>query len=226
MIPPLIVETALELGINLIAITDHNSSANIEAVQKAALSTPLIVLPGMELQTREDVHTLCLFDSLEQIADFQNIVSDSLPGIKNNEEYFGGQYVVDATGEFVRHEERLLITSSTLSLNEAYALVSNLGGVFIPAHINRKAFGLIESLGFVPPDIPFDALEISRHITPAQALATIPSISSTPLIQNGDVHRLSEFLGATHLFLDSPTINEIRLALRSQSGRKAEIFQP
>ncbi|MDP3450353.1 MAG: PHP domain-containing protein, partial [Anaerolineaceae bacterium] len=71
MIPPLIVEYALDLGINLIAITDHNASANIEAVQKAARNTPLHVLPGMEIQTREEVHSLCLFDTLEQIMQLQ-----------------------------------------------------------------------------------------------------------------------------------------------------------
>ena len=87
MIPPLIVETALELGINLIAITDHNSTANIEAVQKAALHTSLTVLPGMELQTKEDVHSLCLFDTLDQTNSFQKIVNATLPVLNNIEDF-------------------------------------------------------------------------------------------------------------------------------------------
>ena len=145
MIPPLIVETALDLGISLIAITDHNTTANIPAVQKAALSTPLVVLPGMELQTREDIHSLCLFDTLNLAERFQEIVDPTLPNIINDGDHFGAQYVVDHTGEFIREETRLLITSSSLSLNEAFKLVSELGGLFIPAHINRRTFGLIES---------------------------------------------------------------------------------
>jgi len=79
MIPPLIVETAIDMGISMIAITDHNSSANIRSVQKAAEHTSLVVLPGMELQTREDIHSLCLFDSLDQIEALQTIIDATLP---------------------------------------------------------------------------------------------------------------------------------------------------
>ena len=157
MIPPLIVETALDMGISLIAITDHNSSANIRSVQKAAENTSLVVLPGMELQTREDIHSLCLFDTLEQIEALQKIVDATLPKIQNQPDHFGEQFVVDETGDFIRTESKLLITSSSLSLDQAFKIVQDLNGLFIPAHINRKTFGLIESLGFIPPDIPFPA---------------------------------------------------------------------
>jgi PHP family Zn ribbon phosphoesterase len=223
MIPPLIVETALDLGINLIAITDHNSSANIHAVQKAADHTLLSVLPGMEVQTREDIHSLCLFDTLEQINTFQTLIDASLPSIKNRSDHFGAQYVVDETGELIREEEKLLISSCSLSLDETWKIVTDMGGLFIPAHINRKAFGLIESLGFVPTEITFEALEISRHITPTQAQLTIPSIGKTPLIQNGDVHRLDEFIGTLFLQIENPSISEIRMAFQGINGRFFEI---
>lgn len=223
MIPPLIVETALDLGIHLIAITDHNATANIRSVIKAALNTPLVVLPGMELQTREDVHSICLFDNITQAEDFQKIIDPTLPNIRNNDDLFGAQFVVDESGEYLRNEERLLITSSSLSINEAFAIVSDLGGLFIPAHVNRRTFGLIESLGFLPPDIPFEAVEISRHLTPQQAREKIPSISRLPIIQNGDVHRLEEFLGALFLEIETPSIAEIKLALQEKSGRGYKI---
>ena len=147
MIPPLIVETAIDMGISMIAITDHNSSANIRSVQKAAEHTSLVVLPGMELQTREDIHSLCLFDSLDQIEALQTIIDATLPKIQNQPDHFGEQFVVDETGDFIRTESRLLITSSSMSINQAFAVVNDLGGLFIPAHINRKTFGLI----VVPP---------------------------------------------------------------------------
>ena len=225
LIPPLIVETALERGIHLIAITDHNSSANFPAVKKAALGTELFVLPGMELQTKEEVHSLCLFDSLEQINYFQDLVNKTLPDIKNQPEHFGEQFVVDETGEFLRSEERLLITSSSMSLNLAFERVTEMGGLFIPAHINRKAFGLIENLGFIPPDIPFPAVEISRHITPAQARVQIPGIGSLPIIQNGDVHRLEEFLGTLIFHILEPSILEISMALKGQNERGFEVLE-
>lgn len=219
MLPPLIVSEAKIRGIDLIAITDHNASANISAVQKAALGSGITVLPGMELQTKEEVHVICLFDSIEQIVQFQNIVDRKLPPIKNRPEYFGEQLVVDDKGDFVRKEERLLITSTDLSINEAFNLVDEIGGIFIPAHVNRKANGLLEILGFVPVDIPILALEISRHISPKDVKIFYPQINSFEIIQNGDVHRLSEFIGTTIFEIENPSISEIKLAIRKEADR-------
>jgi hypothetical protein len=223
MIPPLIVREALAQGVNLIAITDHNTAVNIEAVQKAAKGTELTVLPGMELQTVEEVHLLCLFDTLDQAAAWHVEVESRLPNLENNADFFGEQFVVDETGEFIRREPRLLLTSAKMSLDEAVAGVHRLGGLAIPAHVNRTAFSLIANLGFVPPDIPFDALEISRHVTPNQACQKFPQLRQYPLIQSGDVHHLNDFLGATICRLSAPTISELKLALLNQEGRSAEI---
>jgi PHP family Zn ribbon phosphoesterase len=217
MIPPLIVEGALELGINLLAITDHNASANAGAVMRAARDTRLTVLPGMELQTREEVHMLCLFDSLEQLAAWQATVDALLPDTPNNIDFFGEQFVVDEQGEFVRREERLLLTSANISLEHAAEQVSALGGLAIPAHIDRKSNGLIEILGLIPPG--FEALEISRHISPHAARTRYPQIGATPLLQNGDVHLLDGFLGVNEFELAAPSIAEIKLALREWDGR-------
>jgi PHP family Zn ribbon phosphoesterase len=223
MIPPLIVREALAKGVNLIAITDHNTTVNIEAVQKAASNTGLTVLPGMELQTVEEVHLLCLFDTLDQAAAWHAEVESRLPNLENNADFFGEQFVVDETGEFIRREPRLLLTSAKISLNEATAGVHRLGGLAIPAHVNRTAFSLIANLGFVPPDIPFDALEISRHLTPDQARQKFHQLRQYPLIQSGDVHHLSDFLGATICRLSAPTISELKLALLNQAGRSVAI---
>jgi PHP family Zn ribbon phosphoesterase len=223
MIPPFIVREALEHEINLIAITDHNSSANVDAVQKAANGTDLTVLPGMELQTREEVHLLCLFDTLDQIEAWQALVDTRMPRIENNIDYFGEQFVVDEAGEFIRRETQLLITSADLTLKEGVQGVSRLGGLAIPAHVNRKAFSLIANLGFVPPDLEVDALEISRHISPQAACDTFPQLKNYALIQSGDVHRLEEFLGVNVFELAAPTISELRKALRNQGGRSLTI---
>lgn len=223
MIPPLIVDQAISLGINLIAITDHNASANIEAVQLAARDTMLTVLPGMEVQTREDVHVLCLFDTLDQINQLQTIVDGHLPQKMNKPDFFGHQLIVDQLGNYVATEERLLITSTTLSIDDVFKAVAAIGGVMIPAHVNRKVNGLIEILGFVPTEIPIEALEISHHLSIPQAWQQFPQIKSYPLIQNGDVHRLSEFLGATVFTIAAPTIAEMRMAFSLQSGRNFSI---
>jgi 3',5'-nucleoside bisphosphate phosphatase len=223
MIPPRIVQEALDLGIQLIAITDHNATANIEAVMKAAEGSEVIVLPGVELQTREDVHTLCLFDTLEQAHAFQAWIDALLPPTPNNPDFFGEQFVVDYTGDFIRREERLLINSVDASLSLAYEVVHSLGGLFIPAHINRQAFGLITILGLVPTDFQVEALEISRHITPQAARQKYRQIAPYPLIQNGDVHFLDGFYGSSTFLVEQPTIAEIRKAIRSEEGRELSI---
>jgi len=224
MIPPLIIHTALERGLNLIAITDHNASENVAAVIKAAQVNDLTVLPGMELQTHEEVHVLCLFDTLEQLNKLQEVVDQTLPDVPNNIEYFGEQFIVDETGEFIRRKERLLINSTNLSFEDAFAIVDELNGLFIPAHVDRQAFGLIYHLGFVPPELNIEALEISHHITPKDAIIKFPQIKPYPLIQSGDVHYLNDFLGINQFTLEKPTVNEIKLALRGENGRKFHLL--
>ncbi len=220
MIPPLIVETAREKGIDLIAITDHNSSSNVEAVQNAAVNSGITVLPGMELQTREEVHVLCLFDTLEQLAALQLIVDRHMPALENDTAHFGEQFIVDETGDFIRSEDCLLITSTDLSIERVFEDVRIIGGLTIPAHVDRKSFGLIANLGLLPSDLYIEALEISRHLEVREALLKFPQLRGYPLIQSGDVHYLNEFLGVNWLTIEAPTISEIRLALHSQDRRK------
>ena len=223
MIPPLIVKQALKYKIDLIAITDHNASANVKAVQQAAKGTSLTVLPGMEVQSREEVHLLTLFETLEGLEEWQADVDRSLPGLQNRTDFFGEQYVVDETGDFIRREERLLLTSTRLSIDEIFERVSELGGLVIPAHVERTAYGLFPTLGLVSEKWQVLALEISRHTTPEKALATFPALSQYELIQSGDVHRLVEFLGTTVFSLNAPTLLEISMALKQIDRRKVEI---
>jgi 3',5'-nucleoside bisphosphate phosphatase len=227
MIPPLIIQEALDLGINLLAITDHNSTANISAVIQAATGSGIHILPGMELQTHEEVHVLCLFDTPDQVQEFQQTVDAAMPALGNNPDLFGEQFVVDSTGEFVRREDRMLLTSSSLSLKQACARVSELGGLLIPAHVNRKAFGLLPTLGFIPEELGCSrVMEISRHITAEKAFESFPQLAGRILIQSGDVHRLDEFLGVNYFMLEKPTISELELAFSGIYGRNFQIGQP
>lgn len=223
MIPPLIVQQALASSIDLIAITDHNSTANIESVMKAAKGSGLTVLPGMELQTIEEVHSLCIFPDLDIAREFQKIVDKALPPLQNSPEHLGEQFIVDETGEFIRREDRLLIISAEISLTDAWEIVNTMSGLFIPAHVNRKAFGLLENLGFVPKDIPLKALEISRHLNSHVAVDTFPQLNDYTLIKGGDVHRLDEFLGANVFTLEKRSINELKLAFSQTDGRNVTI---
>jgi len=219
MIPPLIIEEALSNNINLLAVTDHNSIANIGAVIQAAAGTNIKVLPGIELQTREEIHSLCIFDSLDQADSFFNNIKKTFPEIRNNAEFFGEQFVVTSEGDFVRREERLLITSSSISLKEAWHEVNKLGGLLIPAHVNRTTFGLLPVLGLVPTDIDLQVLEISRHLSFLQAIDQFPQLSNYSLVQGGDAHTLEEIKGWNQFTIQEPSVSEILLALKGRSGR-------
>ena len=220
MIPPLIVQKALEKKLDLIAITDHNASANVGAVQKAAQGTSLTILPGMEVQSREEVHLLTLFQTLDALQSWQAEVDRSLPDLPNQPEFFGEQFVVDETGEFLRGEPRLLLTSTRFSIDEIFDRVRVLGGIVIPAHVERFSFGLFPTLGLISESWNLLALEISRHTTPQKAAVTFPAIRNHPVIQSGDVHRLDDFLGTTIFTLASPTLLEIQMAFNQIDGRE------
>jgi len=219
MIPPLIVERALRLGVGIIGITDHNSAENVAAVMEAAWGNALAVLPGMEVQTREEVHLLCLFDTLEQVLVMQGRVYNHLPPLKNRAEVFGAQLVVDAKGCFVRHNDRLLLTSTSLSVEEVVARARDLAGLCIPAHVDRPSYSLLANLGFIPAESSFPAVEISRQATASGARGAFPDVADYTLIVSGDAHRLEEMSARTAFQIEAPTIAELFLALTGGQGR-------
>jgi PHP family Zn ribbon phosphoesterase len=219
MIPPLIVEEALDRGINLIAITDHNASENIPAVIAAARNTALKVLPGIEVQTSEEVHVICLFDTLEQASTVQHTIDLKLPSLLNRPEYFGDQLIVTSEGDYIRSDPRLRLTSHSLTLKELFELVYLQHGLPIPAHVDRKANGLIEVLGLIPQDIEIIGLEVSRNFPFQTPPLKYQPVLNYPVIQSGDVHRLEDFLGRNIFTLMEPTIEEMIKALQRRDGR-------
>jgi len=227
MIPPLIVQRALALHLDVIAITDHNSADNVGAVIEAAqaIAGPaLTVLPGMEVTTREEVHMLSLFDTPDQVREWQEIVHAALPPRKNNVELFGDQYVVDATGQYIRTEERLLAAATFLSVEQVVTHVNALGGICLPAHIDRPSYSIIASLGFVPPQLDIAGVEISSLTTLKKTVQWSAVLSGWGQIVNSDAHRLNEMAADTRIRVAEPTVAEVRLALEGKQGRETEIL--
>lgn len=226
MIPPLIVRRALELGLGLIAVTDHNAAANCAAVMQAAEGTGLVVLPGMEVQTAEEVHMLCLFETIEQALTWQGTVFDHLPELPNDEDLFGGQYVVDRDGDYIRTESRLLATSCDLSVDEAARRVIALGGLPIPAHIDRPMFSLLANLGFVPLDLPVPALELFRVTKPEMLVAQHPEIARYPLVRDSDAHQLSSMVAGIAFEAGAPSFGTLRAAIAANAVRLIDHPKP
>jgi hypothetical protein len=173
----------------------------------------------MEVQSREDVHLLTLFESNEALETWQGEVDRALPDLPNQPDFLGEQFIVDETGEFIRREPRLLLTSTSFSIDEIFIRVNELGGIVIPAHVERTTYGLLPTLGLISDNWHPAALEISHHTSPEKAVATYPALRPYSLIQSGDVHQLESFLGTTVFTLASPTLLELRMAFHHIDGR-------
>jgi 3',5'-nucleoside bisphosphate phosphatase len=214
MIPPLIVSKALEVGLDIIAVTDHNSAENVEAVIQAADGAGLRVLPGIECESAEGVHIVCLFDRASDALHMQEIIYEHLPDLQNRPETFGAQFVVDAAGEFVRCNDRLLLASAELSIEEIAAAARDLGGLAMPAHVDRPSYGIYGALGFLPDRPRFGAIQLSNLITAEEALRRYPDLAGKKLLHCSDAHRLSEIgCGRCALELTHRTVKEIGRAL-------------
>jgi len=223
MIPPLIARRANELGLGLLAVTDHHTVDNVAAVQRAAAEYDIRVLPGMEVQTREEAHVVCLFAELETALAWQETVYAHLPALPNREEFFGAQYVVDETGDYVRSNERLLQTSLSLSVEEVVAGVRALGGLPIAAHVDRPSFSLLASLGFIPPTLDLAAIEVSRHCDVAALLQRYPELGAWPIVRGGDAHLLADIQRSLRLVVKARILGELALALAGREGRSVAL---
>ncbi len=226
MIPPLILREAEKKGLNLIAITDHNACHNAEAVMEAAMGTSIHVLPGMELQSKEEVHLLCLFDTMKHCRQWQEKVFQKLPSLANKETFFGPQYVVDATGDWLWTEDRLLATSADMTVEEIVDQVTALGGVAIPAHVDRASFSLLSNLGLIPETLAVKALEVTPYFDPQRDLLKWPELKDWCLIVNGDAHRLKEIQARTRFKMAQPEIKEMALAFKGSEGRQVMVEWP
>ncbi|HHY92390.1 MAG TPA: histidinol-phosphatase, partial [Firmicutes bacterium] len=213
-------------GIELLGITDHNAWANVPAVAARAADEGITVLPGMEVQTAEDVHVLTFFPDLAALAAVGEEIQHHLPPLKNRAEVFGDQVIVDAEENILGFEDRLLLASVALPLEAVRDRVVGAGGLIIPAHVDRPAFSLLANLGLVPPGLQPAALEISRRVAPAAARSQFPAVAGYPLVTASDAHRLSDFAVpfCTWFYVAAPTLAEVALACAGQDGRKVVIL--
>jgi len=221
MSPAHIVERALEQGLDIIGVADHNSGLQCGVVREIGLERGLTVLCGMEVNTREEVHCLAFFPSLRQLEAFGQVIYEKLADFPNQPDKFGYQVVVDRRDQIVEQPEKLLISAVDMGIEETERRVHEMGGLFIPAHIDRMRNGIIAQLGFIPPDLRCDALEISRHTTRKEILRQQPSLKDYPFIQSSDAHFIEDVGAACTVFeLEKPDFQDIQMALKGQNGRK------
>jgi hypothetical protein len=210
MTPNNIVNMAIIKGLDAIAITDHNSVENAAACMEVGKKHGLLVIPGMELQTREEVHVVCLFPDMEAALAFQDYVYSKLLPLKNNEKLFGEQLVFDRDDEIEGHNDRLLLSSADMTLRDAFNKVNELKGAFIPAHIDREAYGIINSLGFVPEDLPISTLEYKSEEGLKRLINSVIVSKDFNFIQSSDAHYLQD-ISERKNELEIDELNAIRI---------------
>ena len=220
MSPINIVLKAKERGLDIIAIADHNSTRQVAVCQEVGRQYGLMVLAAVEVTTKEEVHVLAFFQTEEQLATFQVFLDNHLPKMANDEERFGYQLIVNANEEIVGEEPYLLINALNVGLDEMYDVVHGIGGLFVPAHVNKPATSLMSQLGFVPPDLRADALELSKHITKAAFLRKNAYLKRFAFLKSSDAHQI-DAVGETYseLYMYGLSFDEFRKTLRGEDGR-------
>jgi len=221
MSPRAVVERALAAGLDIIAVTDHNTTRNAAAVVAAAAGTGLAVLPGVELTTAEEVHLLGLFEAGPDLGPFQAEIDRNLPDIPAKRKFAADQVVVDAEDFVTGFDPRCLYGATLFSVAEAVALVHGHGGLAVACHVDRESFSILSQLGFIPPGLGLEAVEVSPRLTVAEAEAAFGPFAPLAVVRFSDAHRPEEIGTTTTEFLvASPGLAEIRLALTGREGRK------
>jgi predicted metal-dependent phosphoesterase TrpH len=221
MTPKKIVHGALEKNLAMIAVTDHNSAENTPAVVAAAHGTDLLIVPGIEVTSSEEVHIVALFGKLESALSMQELIYERLQAGENDEDVFGVQVVANEFDEVEGINKRLLIGATSLSVTEVVEAIHDRQGLAIAAHIDRESYSLVGQLGFVPQELDLDAVEISRHMTLGDARVRFEDCRSLPFITASDAHFPAEIgMCSTRLRVARPDVAELRMALEGREGRK------
>jgi PHP family Zn ribbon phosphoesterase len=221
MSPVRIVDAAVKKGINILGITDHNSTRHCSILKKLAKRQGVFVLMGAEITTREEVHCLAFFEDQEDLSVLQDFLDDNLPDLKNDPDIFGYQVQVDENENIVYTENKLLFGALNKSLEEVEEFVHGLGGIFIPAHIDRMKNSIFSQLGFFPPTLKVDALEVSKRTTIADFRAKHPELSKYRMVGNSDAHYIDDIGTCCTLFeMEKISFQEIRMTLAGINGRR------
>lgn len=222
--PQNLVRHAVEAGLDMVAVTDHNSGRQCRSVARVARDRGLYVLCGVEVNTREEVHCLAYFPSFRQLDEFDRLLYERLANIPNEPDKFGYQVVVDEQEQIVDYPHKLLISAVDMSIGEVEQTVHRLGGLFVPAHVDRLRNGIIAQLGFIPPGLKCDALEVSRHSSVDELIRKHPYLKGYAFLRGSDAHYPDDIgLGYTRFHLAAPTWREISMAIRGTGGGKMEV---
>ena len=224
MSPANIVSEAARKGLDIIGITDHNTTRHCSLTSRLAAKKGIFVMQGAEVTTKEEVHCLAFFENTDALNTFQVFLDNNLPDIPNHREIFGDQIQIDENEIIIYEEQKLLTNAISKGINEVEVMVHSLNGIFIPAHIDRRKNSIYSQLGFLPEDLKAEALEISRVSAVEDFRQEHPEINRYTLIKCSDAH-FPDNIGVafTEYFIEMASFQEIKMALSGVNGRKIMI---
>lgn len=194
MTPNNIVNMSLINELDIIALSDHNTCANVPAVASLAEEAGIVFLAGVEVETAEEIHVLCLFPSVDNALEFEkNVLTPALPDIPNDERIFGKQVIMDKNDEAVGIDDRYLINATAVDFDDIRTLADSFGGVAVPAHIDKQTKSVISMLGMVDKSMGFNTFELSKN-APADYSETEFSLKGMgySYIHDSDAHYLTD----------------------------------
>ena len=224
MSPTRIIQEAKNKKLDIIGISDHNSTLHAELMIELGKKEGITVFPGVEISTQEEVHCLAFFENIEATKIFQKFLNKESAGIKNNTKRFGHQLVVNEKEEILDEVPDLLIMGLTATIEEVEKRVHELEGMFIPAHVDRAITSIYSQMGFIPKDLKIDAIEFSSNTNKAELLAKRPELSNYSIITNSDAH-YPDNIGKTftEYYLENPSFEEWKKALQGKEGREIRV---
>ena len=177
-------------GLQIVALTDHNSCANCPAFLDACRRQGIVGIPGMELTTAEDIHLVCLFAELSDAMAFSDEVYGHILPIDNRPDIFGNQIITNSGDEPIGEVKKLLISATDLWMSDAIALVKKFNGHVRPAHIDRESNGIVAILGDVPVEYGFNYVEFNDRSNIEAYYARYETIANTKTLVSSDAHHL------------------------------------
>ena len=218
MTPANIAGMASIKGLDVIALTDHNSCKNCPAAMVHGREYGVIVIPGMELCTAEEVHVICLFPALENALAFDGYVYEHMLPIKNREAIFGKQQIMDENDKVTGTVENLLINATDISFDDAFSLTASYGGIAYPAHVDKRSTSVLSNLGFVPPDSTFTCAEFHDLKNLHRIQKEHPYFLQCNIVSSSDAHYLGDIREPEYqIFSESKEIPDILNALQTKA---------
>ena len=205
MTPNNLVNMAKLLGLDVIALTDHNTSLNCEAAMKVGEEVGVLVIPGMELTTNEDIHAVCLFPTLEKALKWNAYVDENRIKIKNKVHIYGRQVIMDENDAETGEIEHLLIPATNISIMNVHKLVCDFGGVCFPAHIDRDSLSILSVLGEIDESCGFTTAELADKSKLPTLRVLHPILDTLKIVTDSDAHYLENMREAEN-YMELPEL--------------------